>query len=305
MSNAVEISVVSPVYRAEAILPKLVERLKNVLDGMDVTYELVLVDDRSPDNSWKVLSDLCSVHAEIRAFRLSRNFGQHNAISAGIDQAKGNYVVVMDCDLQDRPEEIKGLYEHIRSEDVEVVLARRVERQDGAAKKLVSKFFYTSFYLLTGVKMDGSVANFGIYGSSIMKEYRKLKEPDRSFPFLISWLGFSRSYRDVAHAKRDEGSTSYTYAKLFRLAFDIILAFSDRPIQIILQVGFFAMLIHLGATVLGFGQWFFVDLQVLLSSLTILSIGILGMYLIKVYNATKARPLYVIESKIEPNDNEH
>ena len=295
--EAIEISIVSPVYKAEALLPELVERLKNALEPIGVTYEIVLVDDCSPDNSWEELKELSKEHPEIRGYKLSRNFGQHNTISAGIDHAQGKYVIVMDCDLQDRPEEIPGLYQQVISDGVEAVLARRADRQDGFIKRAISKIFYLSFWIITGVKMDGTVANFGIYGPNIMREYRKLREPDRSFPFLINWLGFRRSFRDVDHARRQSGSTSYSYTKLFRLAFDIILAFSDRPIQIIMQIGVFGLTIHLIMVLCGLKDGFLMNFQALLSSVIILSISVLGMYLMKVYNATKGRPLYVIESK--------
>ncbi len=135
------ISVVSPVYKAEAIVPLLVEQLINCLALITSDYEIILVEDGSPDNSWNEIVKQCTTNKKVKGIKLSRNFGQHYAITAGIEHTNGNWVIVMDCDLQDRPEEIKNLYQKAH-EGYDIVLARRIERKDHFFKRVSSKSFY-------------------------------------------------------------------------------------------------------------------------------------------------------------------
>lgn len=156
------ISIVSPVYRAEKILPELVNQIDIVMKKINEDYEIILVDDRSPDQSWKVMKSLAEANKNLKIYRLSRNFGQHPAIMAGLSKAKGDWVVVMDCDLQDQPKEIEKLYSKAK-EGYDIVQASRVVRKDGTLKKLSSKVFYKVFNYLAGIKINNEIANFGIY----------------------------------------------------------------------------------------------------------------------------------------------
>lgn len=301
-----EISVVSPVYRAEGILPVLCERLEAVLSQMSADYEIVLVDDRSPDDSWRVLTELVERMPRLRAVRLSRNFGQHYAITAGLDLARGEHVVVMDCDLQDRPEEIPRLIAKAR-EGYDVVLALRAERADGPVKRATSAVFYKVFAWLSGYQMDRRVGTFRVMSRSVVCALGEMRESYRFFGALVEWLGFRTARIEVEHAERHEGRSSYDLRRLLRLTLDGLVSFSNRPLT--LSVGLGAIISALAAL---FGLhliWRYVTegenpVQGWMSTVTILSfmsglilfnLGIVGIYLGRIYNQTKGRPLYVID----------
>jgi dolichol-phosphate mannosyltransferase len=302
-----KLSVVSPVYRASAVLDELVARIKNSVPAAFDSLEIVLVDDFSPDDSWPAIERLAAVHPEIRGIKLSRNFGQHYAITAGLDHVEGDYIVVMDCDLQDQPEEIGKLYRKA-TEGYDIVLARRHDRQDSFIKKTFSKLFYRTLAYLTGSKQDETVANFGIYSRQVIDEVVKLRESIRIFPAMVKWVGFRIACEDVNHAARAEGRSNYNFRKLTKLALDIILAYSDKPLLLIIKFGVsvafvsFLMAIYMiirringeihvtGYASLIISIWF-------LSGCLLITLGVIGLYIGKTFEGVKKRPLYVIEKK--------
>ncbi len=234
--NYIEISVVSPVYKAENIVDKLIEEIIKHILPITPYFEIILVDDGSPDKSWDVISRNCANDKGVKGIKLSRNFGQHNAITAGLDNTKGDWIVVMDCDLQDQPKEIKKLYQKTK-EGFDIVLARRAIRNDGFLKKMTSKLFYKVFSYLTDTKQDSAVANFGIYKKNVIDAIKSMGDYYRVFPILVQWVGFKRCYLDVEHAYRYEGVSTYNRLKLFRLAFDMIISFSEKPMRLGLKLG--------------------------------------------------------------------
>ncbi len=232
----VKLSIVSPVYRAEKIIPELVSRIINAASKMTENFEIILVEDCGPDKSWEAIELECKNNTKIKGIKLSRNFGQHYAITAGLNYAKGEWVVVMDCDLQDVPEEIPNLYQKAQ-EGFDIVLARRYERQDTFFKRLSSKVFYSTLSYLTGVKQDATVANFGIYHQKVIKAIINMKESIKYFLSMVKWVGFKSTKLNVQHAERVEGSSSYNLKRLLNLALDIILAYSDKPLRLTVKAG--------------------------------------------------------------------
>ena len=166
-NTGVVISIVSPVYRGEKMVHELVERIGNSVSSITNAYEIILVNDASPDNSWNEILKECSNDSRVKGLNLSRNFGQHYAITAGLSYAKGEWVVVMDCDLQDRPEEIPNLYNKAL-EGWDIVRAKRTERKDKYLKKLSSTIFHNIFDRMSGCKTDKAIANFGIYKRAVV-----------------------------------------------------------------------------------------------------------------------------------------
>ena len=302
------LSIISPVYKAEKIVDELVSRISESVEEITKDYEIILVEDGSPDDSWSKIVQSARVNNKIRGIKLSRNFGQHHAITAGLDNCKGEWVVVMDCDLQDQPEEIPKLY-HEALKGYDIVYARRKKRQDGFLKKLGSKVFYKLFSWLSGVSQDSSIANFGIYSGKTIEAINKMREPLRSFATMIKWVGFKSTSIEVVHAARKEGKTSYNFKKLLDLALDISLSFSDKPLRLTVKMGaiiaaaaFLFGIITIvrfvtgaikepGYTSLIVSIWF-------LCGLIIFIIGIVGLYISKVFEGVKNRPLYIIEEKI-------
>ena len=187
-SNVI-LSFVSPVYKAEKILPKLVEEIQKVALQLQVSYEIVLVDDRSPDDSWEVMKKLSNQFKEVKSIRLSKNFGQHPAIMAGLSHVKGEWVVVLDCDLQDQPKEVSKLYKKAL-EGYDVVFAKRYNRQDSFYKKMTSKFFSIIYGYFTETKYDNTIANFGVYNSKVIQGVLTMNDYIKSFPLFVRWVGF-------------------------------------------------------------------------------------------------------------------
>lgn len=309
MKTIIEISVVIPVYKAENLISELLKQLTIELTSITTSYEIILVEDRSPDNSWIEVKKAQLMHPNVKAVRLSRNFGQHYAISAGLTLAQGEWIVVMDCDLQDQPSEISKLY-HESKKGFDIVLARRTIRQDSLWKKLSSKLFYRVLGYLTGVEQDSSVANFGIYNRKVISAINQMPESIRYFPTMVSWVGFKSSKLDVAHAARPEGKTSYNLKKLLNLSLDICLANSDKPIRLTIKLGLtvaftgfvFAAYIAIRSLlgeiqVLGYAS-LLVSLWVL-TGLIICIIGVIGLYVGKSFEGIKNRPLYVVDEVIE------
>lgn len=306
-------SIVSPVYRAEGIVDQLVEKIIEEVSQISADFEIVLVDDGSPDRSWERMEAIARADKRVKALRLSRNFGQHYAITAGLDAARGEWIVVMDCDLQDKPSEIKKLYARA-CEGYDIVLAQRAQRQDSFIKKFFSRSFYRVLSYLTGVKQDASIANFGIYHHKAVAAMNRLREPIRYFPSMVNWVGFKRTTVPVEHGAREVGSSNYNFKRLFRLATDIILASSDKPIKITVKLGFlistlsfiFAIYTAVRAVrgeieVLGYAS-LIVSIW-LLSGILIMLLGIVGLYVGKSFEGIKNRPIYVVSEKINADDN--
>ncbi|MCX6972901.1 MAG: glycosyltransferase family 2 protein [Verrucomicrobia bacterium] len=303
-NGPISLSVVSPVYRAEGLVGKLVAEIRAALEPLGISYEIILVEDASPDKSWEAICECCEKFAEVRGVLLSRNFGQHYAISAGLTLARGDWVVVMDCDLQDRPAEIPRLLQKA-AEGYDVVVARRAIRQDGFFKKLSSRLFYGTLGWLTGTNHDPAIANFGIYSAKVIAAINSMPESIRYFPTMVRWVGFRTACLDVEHAARTEGKTSYNLRKLFNLALDICLAYSDKPLRMAVGTGFVVSLIGFvfaGVTVV---QAFRGEIQVLgyaslivslwvLAGLLIFIMGVVGLYVGKCFEGVKRRPAFII-----------
>ncbi|HYW49736.1 MAG TPA: glycosyltransferase [Gemmatimonadaceae bacterium] len=299
------ISVVVPVYRGETCLDELYRRLVQALEPAVTSFEIVLVEDCGPDRAWTRIRKLATGDPRVRGVQFSRNFGQHRAITAGIDAARGDWIVVMDCDLQDQPEEIPRLYQAAITQGVDIVLARRRRRRDGVVKRATSAAFYSVFRYLTEIDYDGTVGNFRIMSRQVGDSFRDVREQMRFFGGIVTWLGFRVGSIDVQHAERFAGETSYTWRKLIDLAVQTIVAHSDKPLRLAIRVGF---VMAVGA-LLG-GVWVLIaaldgriavmgwaSLMVslyFLSGVILAFMGVLGLYLGRVFDEVKGRPLYVI-----------
>ncbi len=304
------LSIVSPVYKAEKIIPLLIERIEKSVSKITTDYEIILVEDGGPDNSWSVIEAIAKNNSKIKGIKLSRNFGQHPAIMAGLSQVKGEWIVVMDCDLQDQPEEIEKLY--IKAlEGYDIVLAKRKNRQDGFLKKITSVFFSKIYGYFTDTQYDNEVANFGIYNKKVIQSIIKISDTIKFFPLFVKFVGYNSTSIIVEHAQRVEGNSSYSFSKLLSLAFNTIISFSNKPLKLFVKFGLIISTlsflvgiynIYLAMThqieVLGYSSiivsiWF-------LSGVIITTIGVTGIYVGKIFDQTKGRPTYIIDKK---NDN--
>ncbi len=302
------ISIVSPVYRAEKIIEKLVSEIQKTMVLMNVSFEIILVDDRSPDNSWEAMKRISLSFSEVKSIRLSRNFGQHPAIIAGLSHAQGEWIVVMDCDLQDQPKEIEKLFNKTK-EGFDVVLARRANRKDGFFKKFSSLIFHKTYGYLTETKFDSTIANFGIYHKKVINEVLEMNDYIKSFPLFANWVGFKSTAIEVEHAHRDSGASTYTLSKLLSLAFNTIISFSNKPLKLFVKFGmllsFFSFVVGIitifkyydgEISVLGYSSlmvsiWF-------LSGIIITTTGIAGIYIGKIFDQSKGRKPFIIDKII-------
>jgi dolichol-phosphate mannosyltransferase len=298
------ISVVIPTYKAEAFLHVLYTRLVASLEKISPDFEIILVEDCGGDKSWDIINELAAVDKRVRGIQFSRNFGQHYGITAGLDFCQGDWVVVMDCDLQDRPEEIPRLYAKAQ-EGYDVVLALRGQRQDPALKRLSSWFFYRLFSYLADIKYDGDSGNFRIISRKVVDNFRLMREQLRFFGGLVHWMGFCTSSICVDHAERSEGKTTYTFKKLCKLAIDTIIAYSDKPLRMSVRLGFLMAFFSFcyGTYILGlaliYGSpvpgWNSLIVSLYFIGGIIISIlGIIGVYLGKTFDESKKRPLYIV-----------
>ncbi len=304
----IEISVVSPVYCSAPIVASFVERLKTALDEINVPYEIILVDDGSTDNSWEQIAHHGRSDVRIKGVRLSKNFGQHHAITAGLDRSSGNWVVVMDSDLQDQPEEIIRLYTEAKK-GFDIVFARREKRAYGFFKNLASWLFYKLFSYLSGIKQDGTIANFGIFSRKAITAVNSLREPMRAFSLMARWVGFNTATITIRHSARNEGSSTYTWSKLLNLALNIAVAYSDKPLKLTVKLGLFISFMALLFTIYYLVAYFSGEIAVVgyasiiisiwfLSGLIIFILGIVGLYIGKTFEGIKGRPLYIEDETV-------
>lgn len=299
-----QLSIVSPIYKGEKMLDELVRRITVSVAPITDEYEIILVNDQSPDDSWNVIKRICKEDKHVKGVNLSRNFGQHYAITAGLSKSSGEWVVVMDCDLQDRPEEIPNLY-HKAMEGYDSVFAQRVERQDTFMKRLSSTIFYKVFSFLTDSKQDKSVANFGIYHHKVVNAILAMGDSIRYFPIMAQWVGFKKYYLPVVHAEREIGKSSYNLFKLLKLASDNMIGFSDKPLRLMLRFGFYVVLLSLLFAFYTFVKWALGLIEVggfttmtisiwLAVGIITMMLGITGIYIGKIYDRVKGRPIFII-----------
>lgn len=307
------ISIVIPVYKAEDCLHELYRRLKLSLERLTTDFEIVMVEDCGGDRSWEIIKELVQQDARVKGIQFSRNFGQHHGITAGLDHCSGDWVVVMDCDLQDQPEEIIRLYQRAQ-EDYDIVLARRVERQDNVWKRFSSYIYYKILEHLTEGRQDHTIANFGIYSRQVIDQFCQFKERAYSFPLTIRLLGFRTATVEVEHAKRFAGKSSYNLQKLVNLAVEGIVSQSNKLLTYSIRIGFllaisaitYALYLTVRYVVLGVPVEGWTSIMVslyFLSGLLFVNLGIIGLYLGKVFDETKNRPLYVIKEQVGLSDN--
>lgn len=302
--NSPMISVVVPVYGSPESLHELIARLVVALEAISKSFEIVLIDDASPDNSWEIISELSEAEPRVLGIRLSRNFGQHPAIAAGLQQCRGEWVVVMDCDLQDRPEEIPNLY-HKAMEGFDQVVAVRRNRQDVFGKRFVSKLYVHFLSYLSERPINPSVGNFGIYSRQVIQVITSLEEQGRTFGLLALWAGFRRFELEVEHSARPYGSSSYSFRSLLRLGLLGIISHSDKPLRLTVKAGaylataalagaFWIAIRYLiwGHTAVG---WSSVMVSIAFMTGVLLgSIGVTGLYVGQIFTEVKKRPTFIV-----------
>jgi dolichol-phosphate mannosyltransferase len=298
------INIVLPLYREESLVEELYNRVTKALKKISTNYKIILVDDGSDDLTWQKISEIAKKDKKVKGLRLSRTFGHHYALTAGLHETDADWIVVMDGDLQDRPEVIPELWNKAQ-EGYEVVFVSRTRRPEGMAYRLAQKLFYAGLRQLSGIKFDSTQANFSIISRKVADAYRTFGENARFYNPTITWLGFSRASISAEHGTRHSGKTSYTIKKRFELAGDIIFSYSDRPLKFSIYLGLlmaavafsYLFWVLIGAVTWGFAVqgWSSVMAGIFLTGGMILVVlGITGIYVGRIFREVKNRPIYVV-----------
>ena len=301
------ISIVSPIMNEEKGVTSLVEQIIRNIPNEKYSYEVILVDDGSSDDSWNIILEICRLNQNVKAIKLSRNFGQHYAITAGIEYCSGELIIVMDGDLQDNPEFIPQLINEIEK-GYEVVFVKRMKRNENLIYLLLQKSFYKLLKLLSGLDLDHRIANYSIITRKVALNFLKFTEQNRFYFTTIKWLGFKESQINAPQSKRLYGSTSYSFRKRVNLAMDILTSFSNRPLYLSIFVGvFFSIAAITSSLYIIYKKYFFgfdilgwASLMTLItfsSGLILIILGVIGLYIGKIFAQTKSRPLFIIDKK--------
>ncbi len=303
------LSVVVPIFREELVLPELYRRLSASLSRISTDFEIILVSDGGRDRSWDIIRELSAADPRVKGVKFTRNFGQHLAISAGLDVCDGDWVVVMDGDLQDRPEVIPELYAKAQ-QGYEVVFVARVDRPESVVYRLAARTFYKIFKLLANTEYDPAHGNFSIISRKVVEHYRMMGESLRFYGGILDWLGFQRASIEAEHGTRFAGSPGYSLRKRLVLAYHIILAHSDRPLHLSILFG---LLISAWSGVTGIWmvmRYLFVQeysvqgwtslivSTFFIGGIILMVLGVMGVYIGKIFSEIKRRPLYVVEDEI-------
>jgi polyisoprenyl-phosphate glycosyltransferase len=298
------LSIVSPVYRAEGSVAELVRRIVAAISPLTDDFEIVLVDDRSPDASWPKVVEVAKSEPRVRGVRLARNFGQHAAITAALELARGETIVVMDCDLQHAPEEIPRMWEKL-TEGHDIVLARFEERQHARHRNLGATAWRLMNTALSGKEqVPTNLGTFSMLTRPVVDAFLRFPEIHRHYLHILRWMGFRVAYVDVAHQERYEGRSSYTFVKLLKHAIVGTVGQSQRILYFALGLGAaFCALALIGvvwvvARSILYGSqagWASVVVLILASTGVILfNLGILGLYIGSIFDQVRGRPIYLI-----------
>ncbi len=302
------LSVVIPVYNESLLINELVTRVKLNLEKVTQDYEIVLVDDGSKDETWEKVSTEASLERRIKGIKFSRNFGHHYAITAGLHQVTGEWVVVMDGDLQDRPEVIPDLYNKAQ-EGFDVVFVSRRNRPERLYYKIAQKLFYLLLRIFSGIEFDSRQANFSVISRKVVESFKIFPENARFYGSTIKWLGFKRSEVFADHGVRFSGTPAYTLRKRIKLASDIIIAFSERPLKLAIGLGIALAILSIfidsrivfkatfdGYTVTGWAS--IISVILFSTGIILITVGISAIYIGEIFREVKSRPLYIIDEAI-------
>lgn len=305
-----ELSIVSPCYGAPTLLRQLVEQITETVAPLTDSYEIILVEDGSPDNSREIIRDICAADTHVKGVFLSRNFGQQSALNAGYDVAQGNYVATLDCDLQNPPAQIRDLYLKAK-EGYDIVYATRRNRPDSFFMTQGSHVFNKLMGFLTDTRQDESVAEFAIFSHKVVEAMAKLGDYHRYYPLMTQWVGFKTAKVDVEHAVRSDGKrSSYSMRKRIELAVTTAVSFSTKSLRLIVYFGTVITLLAILAAIALVIKTLVMDTQVsgwvtlfvsmwFISGIMISVMGIIAVYIGSIFDEVKKRPTYLIAEVVE------
>lgn len=302
-----KLSIVSPVYKAENIVDELVKRIVNAVEAITLDYEIVLVEDGGGDGSWGKIVESARKNTKVRGIKLSRNFGQHYAITAGVNASNNSYIIIMDCDLQDNPNSIPLLINKL-DEGFDVVFTKRAKRNHSLFKSITASIYNTMIRVIADRRFDIDGGSLVAFNQKVAKAFLSMNDKDRLYVQLLKWVGFKQTFVTVQHDERYEGNSTYTFYKMLSLALQGLTSHSNKLLKMSVYIGFFISLISffIGILVIvfyfakGFSPgWpsLFIAIS-FATGLLLMSNGILGLYIGKTFDQVKNRPLYIIDETI-------
>jgi dolichol-phosphate mannosyltransferase len=306
---SITLSVVVPLYNEEEVIGESYRRLKEVLDGTGESYELIFVNDGSRDQTWPMAIALAEADPLLKLIGFSRNFGHQTAITAGMDASQGGAVVVIDADLQDPPEIIPQMLQKWR-EGFHVVYGRRTKRHgESVFKKVTAKMFYRVLNSLTDIPLPNDAGDFRLIDRAVCDALKTLPERNRYVRGLVSWVGFKQTAVEYVRAERFAGTTKYPLRRMLRLAGDALTSFSYKPLKLSIFIGGLVSFLsfayglviiyqRLFTDILGQGWASLACLTLFFNGLILIMMGVIGQYIGRIYDETKARPLYIVAEKI-------
>lgn len=302
----IQVSVVIPVYRCDSTLTELYERTSGALESADLEFEIILVHDGCTQESWNKIQELASRDRRVRGIKLSRNFGQHPAIMAGIRLARGLKVAVMDCDLQDPVELLPRFIR--KSQEADIVLSLRDSRGDSSVRRFQAGAYTKLLRFLTGKVIDSRLGGISVIDQKVAREYAKFVEPDHHFLYILVWLGFTVEYIEIERTVRNSGRSSYSLFDRLRHAARGAFFFSSRVITFFIAIGLLLftfgillLLVVLLSSVRGSptsGWLSLVSLLILFSGFNVALTSIVGLYVTRIFEKVKDRPLYVVDTEV-------
>ncbi|WP_404429495.1 glycosyltransferase family 2 protein [Sutcliffiella horikoshii] len=309
------ISIVVPMYFEEEVAQECYNRLKGVMDEHYYNYEFIFINDGSTDRTMEILNGIAEIDPQAKIVNFARNFGHQTAVTAGVDYASGDAIIIIDADLQDPPEVIPTLIEKWR-EGFEVVYAKRKKRAgETKFKLLTAKYFYKFLNYMADIEIPKDTGDFRLIDRKVADVFTQMTERNRFVRGMFSWIGFKQTFIEYERDERFAGETKYPLRKMLRFASDGIIAFSTKPLKIVMSLGFFSVLVSFcvlayAILVKLFGQeveagWASIMVAItFFSGIQLLGMGIVGEYIARIYDESKNRPIYVVRETVNLGDGE-
>ena len=303
------LSLIIPLYNEEMLVDKLLSRSSAALQSATDAYEIICVDDGSTDRTLEKLLACHERDARVKTLVLSRNFGHQAAYTAGLTYARGDYIAMMDGDLQDPPELLPAMFEKLTADDLDVVFGKRIEREEKWPKRHLIELFHRIFQRLLGNQDVENSGNFSVFSKRVAQALLSLHEKNRYLPGLRFFVGFKQGSIEYRRPDRHDGAAKMNLEKLVRLAFDAFFSFTDLPLKICLYIGILGVMTFFGGMIYTIASkasgmapfgWSSTVLSIFFfGSVQLVFIGILGEYVYRIYRETQNRPVFIVREYIE------